>query len=177
MFENIYKKKYGETIKTVLLDIVMAFMYTLAILVVYCLIFGYKPYIVLTGSMNPTFYPDDIVLVQKQDEYQVGDILTCDTGANSYVTHRLIEIKPNGNFVTQGDANPSPDGERDPSTVVGKVVYIIPKLGTIYSFLQENWMMVVSMISVIIALGYLVKEELYMWKYPVYYERFDKIPE
>lgn len=177
MFENIYKKKYGELIKSILFDIVMAFMYTLAILVVYCIIFGYKPYIVLTGSMIPTFYPGDIVMVHKQDVYIEGDILTCSTGTDSYVTHKLIHITESGYYVTKGEANDSPDGERDPSTVIGKVTYIIPKLGTVYDFVRDNWMLVLSMISVMIALGYLVKEELNMWKYPVYYERVDSMPQ
>ena len=74
-------------------------------------IFGYRTYIVSSGSMEPYLKVGDIILVDKvesQDFINVDDIITFTKGEGKDITHRVVEIKEvNGNksFVTKGDNN------------------------------------------------------------------------
>jgi signal peptidase len=46
--------------------------------------------------------------------------------------HRVIKIEENGNFLTKGDANSIADVDPvDPRNVVGKEIFIVPKVGWI----------------------------------------------
>ena len=74
-------------------------------------IFGYRTYIVSSGSMEPYLKVGDIILVDKVDsaqEIKVDDIITFTQGDGKDITHRVIEIKDvndNRSFVTKGDNN------------------------------------------------------------------------
>ncbi|MBO1308550.1 signal peptidase I [Enterococcus sp. 669A] len=127
-------------------------------------IFGYRFYQVLTDSMatqpdSPSkgFYSGDIVLVKMMDGSQVkeGDVVTFQVGeGNRYLTHRMVErlTELNGKegdfIVTKGDANKSNDPPIDASRVYGKVNFVIPKMGSILNFVQENlWLCLVCVLS------------------------------
>ena len=47
--------------------------------------------IVMSSSMEPTLSVDDLVIVEKYENYEVGDIVIYQTN-NSLVIHRIIEI-------------------------------------------------------------------------------------
>ncbi|MBO1305388.1 signal peptidase I [Enterococcus sp. 669A] len=127
-------------------------------------IFGYRFYQVLTDSMatqpdstSKGFYSGDIVLVKMTDgsEVKEGDIVTFQVGdGDRYLTHRMVErlTELNGEegdyIVTKGDANESNDPPIDASRVYGKVTFIIPRMGTVLSFVQENlWLCLVCVLS------------------------------
>lgn len=127
-------------------------------------IFGYRFYQVLTNSMAPQpdspsrgFYAGDIVLVKMTDGSQVkeGDIVTFQVGdGDRYLTHRMVERldELNGRegdyIVTKGDANKSKDPPIEADRVHGKVTFVIPKMGNILNFVQENlWLCIVCVLS------------------------------
>lgn len=127
-------------------------------------IFGYRFYQVLTDSMAPQpdspsrgFYAGDIVLVKMTDGTQVkeGDIVTFQVGeGDRYLTHRMVERldELNGQegdyIVTKGDANKSKDPPISADRVRGKVTFVIPKMGSILNFVQENlWLCIVCVLS------------------------------
>lgn len=104
---------------------------------------GYKPFIVLSGSMEPTINTGDIAIIKKckADEIKEGDIIAFRSG-KSVITHRIVEINNSDSeskLVTKGDNNNSED--RYPvnlETVEGIFVYRIPKLGNFAMFLQTT---------------------------------------
>lgn len=98
------------------------------------MLFGYGRAIVVTGSMEPAIHPGDMVILRAQDDYETGDIVTY--RANSYITHRVIEKTENG-YITQGDANNTPDDEILKSRIVGQVVLAIPRIGYAVDFLKS----------------------------------------
>jgi len=98
------------------------------------LIMGYGNAVIITGSMEPAISPGDIVVIHKQDDYEVGDIVTY--MSNSAITHRIVEKTADG-YVTQGDANNARDPEIEKSRIVGKVTTVIPQVGDILLFLQN----------------------------------------
>ena len=81
-------------------------------------VFGRSLLTVVTGSMEPSLHTGDYIYVKKvpADELEVGDVITfrSEEGdvSGKLVTHRIIEITPEGDFVTKGDANTIADSKR-----------------------------------------------------------------
>lgn len=107
---------------------------SLAVCLVGIRAFGYTPYSVISGSMEPVYRTGSLVFV-KNVPYQsikTGDAISFVLDKNLTVaTHRVIDISDDGEyFYTKGDANSSPD----PSPVyykniIGKATFSIPFLG------------------------------------------------
>ena len=74
-------------------------------------IFGYKPFIVLSGSMQPNIVIGDLVFVKSTsvDKLDVNDVIAFRDDDNTVTTHRIVSIdtKTFGErcFVTKGDSN------------------------------------------------------------------------
>lgn len=99
------------------------------------MVFGFSPIIVLSGSMEPTFSVNDMIVIRRQDSYAVGDVVTFDDGG-FFTTHRIVSQSPEG-FVTQGDANNTEDsGYLSPAQIKGAVVFTIPAVGAFLLFLR-----------------------------------------
>ncbi len=115
-------------------------------------VFGYSTAVVVSGSMAPTINVEDMVIIKKADDYKVGDIISF-TNGKSRVTHRIIEITPEG-YITQGDANNSQDIAPIPvQAVTGKVIKTIPGVGNIIRFIQSPLcVMILVMIAALIML-------------------------
>ena len=94
----------------------------------YANIFGYTFFEVATGSMADTINIGDVVIVKINDEIQENDIIVYQE-ENSFITHRIIEINEES-IITRGDANNSEDKPIQKSQILGKVIYIIPQIGT-----------------------------------------------
>lgn len=100
-------------------------------------IFNYVYLNVLSGSMEPEFSPNDLIIGKKVKDTSVlkeGDIITY-RDDQALVTHRIVEIKDNGaSFVTKGDANETVDSRETPAeAVVAKLTTHIPSLGYLLS--------------------------------------------
>lgn len=92
--------------------------------------------VVLSGSMEPEFSVDDLLIIQKSDTYRVDDVVTYLDKNGSLVTHRIIAIDGE-NVTTQGDANNAADPAFNIDRIQGKVIAVIPKFGFILSILQN----------------------------------------
>lgn len=97
-------------------------------------LFGYSTAIVVSGSMSPAIEVDDMVVIHRSDSYSRKDIITYKDG-KSLVTHRIEEITEDG-YITKGDANNTTDAIVSPDRVVGKVIFVIPKIGRLISALR-----------------------------------------
>ena len=87
--------------------------------------FGIEALIVQSNSMSPIFRKRDIIIIQEQKEYKIGDIVTYKANTGELITHRIIEKTENG-FYTKGDNNNTKDEkEVSQKDIVGKVVYIL----------------------------------------------------
>lgn len=108
------------------------------------LVGGFGSAVVVSGSMEPTISVQDVIVTRRQDTYQVGDIVTFKS--NSCITHRIVE-KTVGGYITQGDANNTPDGAIDSNQVIGKVVRVVPQAGKVIFFLQTPLGMLMLMLG------------------------------
>lgn len=70
--------------------------------------FNYKPFIITTGSMEPEYPVNSLVIIQKDDpnNVKVGDPIAFHSDAISgqIAFHRVVDITNDG-FVTKGDNN------------------------------------------------------------------------
>ena len=93
----------------------------------YANIFGYTFFEVATGSMTNTINIGDIVVVKVNETFKENDIIVYKE-ENSFITHRVIKIDGQ-DLITRGDANNSEDKPIKSDQILGKVIYIIPKIG------------------------------------------------
>ena len=92
-------------------------------------IFGYKPIIVISGSMEPAIMTNSISIVKKcsVEDVKLGDIIMYKADSNILITHRVIDIIYENNekqLITKGDSNTGSDVK--PITndnIKAKVVY------------------------------------------------------
>lgn len=122
---------------------------------------GYKSYLVQSGSMEPAIMTGDIIVVHKQGSYAKNDVITFMAPEKGIVTHRIMNIIEEKNttlYNTKGDANRTDDsGNASINNVIGKVVFVVPKLGFFVGFAQSP----IGLIAlVLIPAGVLVLDEL-----------------
>lgn len=117
--------------------------------------------VVLSGSMQPTMNPGDVVVSSyvNPGEIQANDIITFADPNNedNCVTHRVIRTVTSEDgtiyFVTKGDANEDPDIEPiHEKHLIGKVRMVIPYLGYLPFFAKTP----LGFLILIIAPGTLV---------------------
>lgn len=110
---------------------------------------GYKPLVVLGGSMEPAIKVGSVVVVKQVNPTQikVGDIITFRApvesdqlvkGERPLTTHRVTKISHrNGRveFKTKGDANEDPDSWKvTEGDVLGRASFPVPYLGYVSRF-------------------------------------------
>lgn len=98
--------------------------------------FGIGLSVVLSGSMEPTLSVNDLVLVREADSYQVDDIVVYQSGSD-LIIHRIVALEGEA-FVTQGDANNTPDEPIGRAAIKGKAAVVIPWLGLLVRLLQST---------------------------------------
>lgn len=106
---------------------------------------GYKPYIVLSDSMQDTFAVGDIAVSKTADpeSLQVGDIVTFESidpaNYGEVVTHKIREIttyEGEPAFVTYGTTTGVDDLYPVPfDNVIGEYQFRLPKMGYFFEFL------------------------------------------
>lgn len=136
----------------------------LAILLAGTRLVGLTPYTVISGSMEPHYAVGSLIYVRsvESETIQVGDPITFVMNEDLLVaTHRVVEIMPDGNFITKGDANETADGTAvHPNNVLGKPVFSIPYLGYLSVFLSsKQGKVVLGGIAILILTSMLIPEK------------------
>lgn len=108
---------------------------------------GAAPYTVLTGSMRPAMAPGELAIVDPVEvaDIRIGDVITYQPapGEPQVVTHRVVGINAASGgertFLTQGDANTTPDAEPViEAQIRGKVAYSVPLMGHVNSAINSQ---------------------------------------
>jgi len=139
----------SKTIKKIW-NIISAVLVALAVLLAVALVgvrlVGLKPYVVLSGSMEPTYHVGSLIYVKSVDyrELKVGDPITYMIDKDTVVTHRIVEILPDEQdpevirYFTKGDANDTADGSSvHYRNIIGKPVFSLPGLGYLANYIQH----------------------------------------
>ena len=77
--------------------------------------------------MENTINIGDVVIVNLTKDVNENDIIVYKDD-NNFITHRLIK-KQADKLITRGDANNSEDKPINEDQILGKVIYIVPKMG------------------------------------------------
>jgi signal peptidase len=117
-------------------------------------------FVILSGSMEPTVSPGDVVIVDASASVGVGDVITFDDGNAIPTTHRVVDVV-DGQYVTQGDANENADAQPvPPDAVLGRVTLSIPLIGHVILWVNTP----TGYVSlVVLPLVLLLATELYSW--------------
>ncbi len=127
-----------------------------------------------SDSMEPAFERGDLVAIQpvSAENVEDGDVILFRTEVGASVMHRVVgrnEIVTNVQnqegeiidrvteyqFVTQGDANPSPDAERIPGqNVQGKVWFSVPLLGGADTFSLQFFLLLMAGVIILAWISY-----------------------
>jgi len=148
-----YESPWRIAGRAVWIAFVVTLLALIAALLVVPRVSGGTSLTVLTGSMEPTFAPGDVVAVrgvapdQVCAEIGVGDIVTYlpEPGDPALITHRVVG-KTVGTFddgrdcrlITQGDANSAADAPVSPEQVRGAMLYSLPALGWVRQWATDN---------------------------------------
>lgn len=152
-----------KTIKTILQALIWVIIAILLIIIILATtskktdIFGYRIYVILTGSMEPTIHVKQAIITQETDNPQVGDIIAF--GEDDFIiVHRIVKEYTEGNnkqYQTKGDNNNTEDkGLVQQSQIKGKVKYILPGVGEAILFIQSHiYLLIIAIgVSVIVIL-------------------------
>jgi signal peptidase I len=105
---------------------------------------GPAGYVLVSGeSMQPLYYTGDLILVQRQQSYEIGDVIAYhvpkgDPMAGAQVIHRIIGGDATRGFVVQGDNRTAPDVWRPKQRdIVGAASVRIPHALVVLQFLRS----------------------------------------
>ena len=128
--------KFLKITLKVLIDIFIAILVIITALFLYSKyiskdrmpnVFGYSILKIVSGSMEPTYSVNDYILIKKQTDYNLNDVVTYVDKYGNFVTHRIVKINRN-KIITKGDANNTVDESFDKSKVQGKVMCKLPNI-------------------------------------------------
>lgn len=111
---------------------------------------GYKPFIVLSGSMEPAVMTGDLVITQSVDPaaLQAGDVIAYRYGQETVITHRIRQVTEKDGlraFITKGDANNVEDNVMPTEDLVeGKLLWTLPGIGNAAMFLQTPYGLLIA---------------------------------
>lgn len=130
-------------------------------------LFGFRYYYIKTASMEPVLPVGSVVITKSvpSEEIQVGDDITVyvgDGSSDSYLTHRVVELTTDQSgelaFLTKGVNNKANDpAPFNAKLVVGRVVFCIPKLGVVMTFVQSQLILVIGIFVLLLALSFMLR--------------------
>lgn len=136
--------KNVKKIWNMMTSLFVALILILSFLLVGVKFIGLDIYIVLSGSMEPSYPTGSLIYVKEANiqELNTGDVVTFRLSEHTIVTHRIIEVLEENHermFRTKGDANDVEDGSLLKSEqIIGTPVFMIPYLGFIASYIQSK---------------------------------------
>ncbi len=102
---------------------------------------GYKPFIVLSGSMEPTILAGDLIVAKVTEPEKIfkGDIIAFRAEKDTIVTHRVTDVQTEEGFkfLTRGDANTGADAKAvSVEDLEGIYLWRVAGVGRFAMFLQ-----------------------------------------
>ena len=123
----------------ILFNILMDMILVVGIILILLYILGIEPFVVESGSMQPTIEKGSLSFINKQisyDKIKENDVIAFTVITGQKVTHRVVKITSQG-FETQGDSNEKSDGiSTTKMNYIGKNIFSIPKLGYAVKIMQ-----------------------------------------
>ena len=123
------------------INALMTLIIILGIIFAVLFIIGIRPFVVLSGSMEPTIHKGSISFINVNYQYgkiKNNDIIAYTASSGDKVTHRVINISEEG-METKGDKNDSSDGfSTTEENYIGKNIISIPGVGYLVKNIQTR---------------------------------------
>lgn len=117
-------------------------------------VFGYKPFIVLSGSMETKIHVGDLIITKeiKPNKLKVDDVIAFRDADDTVTTHRIIDIIDSEGvtyFITKGDNNNTQDTNLvEFEDVEGIYIGRIPGLGSMMDTLSKPTTIVIIVLGI-----------------------------
>lgn len=103
---------------------------------------GPASYVQVDGtSMEPTYSDGDLVLAKERASYDKGDVVTyvADVAGTDFpVIHRIVKVKTDGTYITQGDNRDEVDGFHvHDGNILGESWLRIPRAGMLPDLFRQ----------------------------------------
>ena len=121
--------------------------------------FGYQFLIERSDSMAKSIMTDDLIIIRKQNNYKVGDIISYISSDNNLITHRIVD-KKNNCFVTKGDNNIAEDKDLVCDNIKGKVLTSFSQMGGALYFISS----ITGILSIILVIIILIMLDMFVNK-------------
>lgn len=130
-------------------------------------VFGIKPFIVLSGSMESKIHKGDLILTKEIDptKVKIEDVIAFRDAENTVTTHRVIDIvekEGESYFITKGDNNTTQDRNLVAlKDIEGIYIGRIPGIGSIMSSLSEPTTILILIlgITIIFVIGFSISNK------------------
>ena len=125
---------------------------------------GIIPYVVLSGSMEPSIETGSVCFINKNVKYESikeKDVIAFKMNDGTLVTHRAVKIDENG-IVTKGDNNKDEDSNLVTNkNYVGKNLFWIPKVGYVVKAFQTTTgkIIAITLIVILLVIGFLFGDD------------------
>lgn len=149
-----------NVLKTILKIVVTTINWLITIAVILAVVgmvilpmFGIKPYVVLSGSMEPAIPAGSVAWIDVNDtDVEKGDVVAYLPESGSlYVTHRIVDEKGD-RYVFKGDANETVDlNTVGQEQIYGQYRFCIPGLGKFLTTLKGNPYLAIPILAVVLA--------------------------
>ena len=122
-------------------------------------IFGYKPFVVLSGSMEAEIFKGDLAVTREVDidTLQENDIVAFRDADNHVVTHRIVDVVTENNekkLITKGDNNNSNDSKAvEAKDIEGKYLFKLSGFGNFVLMMQEPVTLVIVLVLIAVIGG------------------------
>lgn len=130
-------------------------------------VFGIKPFIVLSGSMEDEIYKGDLIFTKNVEpsRLKVNDVIAFRDSENTVTTHRIIDLVVEDGqtyFITKGDNNNTQDQNLvSYKDVEGIFVTRIPGIGSMMNSLSEPTTIIILLlgITLIFIIGFMISNK------------------
>lgn len=113
----------------------------LVILLLLPLLFHIRPYVVMSGSMEPVIHTGAVSYIDTSVEFDqiVNEDIIAFSSKGKNVTHRVYQVNGDSTLTTKGDANRTPDIRKvSEDDYIGRYIVSIPYLGYAVVFFQDT---------------------------------------
>ena len=106
---------------------------------------GVTPLVFRSGSMAPAIDSGALALAVERPvaDLSPGDVVSVVDADGVRVTHRLVEVTPDG-LLLKGDANPAPDSQVRDVRTADVVLFSVPKAGAVLDQASGGWTLLVG---------------------------------
>ena len=154
-----------KTLKVIkaVINALMTMILIFGIIFVLLYVIGIEPFVVESGSMQPTIQTGSLSFINKNVDYEKikeNDVIAFRAQTGNLVTHRVIKITDVG-FETKGDSNDISDGvSTTKDNYIGKNIFSIPKAGFLVKIIQtpRGKIILITFIILILIYGFLFGE-------------------